>query len=120
MGVGNIARVATAIALGGPGAVFWMWCTGLVGMATKYSEAFLGVRFRRRRAERRPPMHYHREGIKGRLGWFPGRVLRHRQLDRGLRHREHGAGDTVAENVEDEWGLEPWSAGLITSASSPS
>jgi AGCS family alanine or glycine:cation symporter len=34
VGVGNIAGVATAIALGGPGAVFWMWCTGLVGMAT--------------------------------------------------------------------------------------
>lgn len=47
VGVGNIAGVATAIALGGPGAVFWMWFTGLVGMATKYSEAFLGVRFRR-------------------------------------------------------------------------
>ncbi len=47
VGVGNIAGVATAIALGGPGAVFWIWRTGLVGMATKYSEAFLGVRFRR-------------------------------------------------------------------------
>src|SRR4051794_25309405 len=41
VGVGNIAGVATAIALGGPGAVFWMWFTGMVGMATKYSEAFL-------------------------------------------------------------------------------
>src|SRR5690606_36254550 len=47
IGVGNIAGVATAIFLGGPGAVFWMWATGLVGMATKYAEAFLGVRFRR-------------------------------------------------------------------------
>jgi len=47
VGVGNIAGVATAIYLGGPGAVFWMWVTGLVGMATKYCEAFLGVRFRR-------------------------------------------------------------------------
>src|SRR5690606_22006252 len=42
VGVGNIAGVATAIFLGGPGAVLWMWMTGLVGMATKYSEAFLG------------------------------------------------------------------------------
>jgi AGCS family alanine or glycine:cation symporter len=46
VGVGNIAGVATAIYLGGPGAVLWMWITGLVGMATKYAEAFLGVRFR--------------------------------------------------------------------------
>lgn len=46
VGTGNIVGVATAIALGGPGAVFWMWMTGLVGMATKYSEALLSVRFR--------------------------------------------------------------------------
>jgi len=39
IGVGNIAGVATAIGIGGPGALFWMWMTGLVGMATKYSEA---------------------------------------------------------------------------------
>ena len=52
VGVGNIAGVATAIALGGPGAVFWMWCTGLVGMATKYSEAYLGVRLRPHRRRR--------------------------------------------------------------------
>jgi alanine or glycine:cation symporter, AGCS family len=46
IGTGNIAGVATAIFLGGPGAVFWMWMTGLVGMATKYSEAILAVRYR--------------------------------------------------------------------------
>ena len=46
IGTGNIAGVATAIALGGPGALFWMWCTALVGMATKYSEAVLAVKFR--------------------------------------------------------------------------
>ncbi len=42
VGTGNIAGVATAIAAGGPGALFWMWITGLVGMATKYSEARFG------------------------------------------------------------------------------
>ena len=46
VGVGNIVGVATAISIGGPGALFWMWITGLLGMASKYSEAFLGVRFR--------------------------------------------------------------------------
>ncbi len=46
VGVGNIAGVATAIAIGGPGAVFWMWITGLLGMATKYSEAVLAVKYR--------------------------------------------------------------------------
>ncbi|PIE61770.1 MAG: sodium:alanine symporter family protein [Desulfobacterales bacterium] len=46
VGTGNIAGVATAIAVGGPGALFWMWVTGLVGMATKYSEAVLAVKYR--------------------------------------------------------------------------
>jgi AGCS family alanine or glycine:cation symporter len=46
VGTGNIAGVATAVALGGPGALFWMWLTGLVGMATKYGEAVLAVKYR--------------------------------------------------------------------------
>ena len=45
VGTGNIAGVATAIATGGPGALFWMWVTGLVGMATKYGEAVLAVKY---------------------------------------------------------------------------
>ena len=48
VGVGNIAGVATAIALGGPGAIFWMWMSGLLGMATKFAEVVLGVHYRRR------------------------------------------------------------------------
>mgnify|MGYP002525222374 FL=1 len=47
VGMGNIAGVSTAVALGGPGAIFWMWITGLVGMATKYSEGFLAVKDRK-------------------------------------------------------------------------
>ncbi len=46
IGTGNIAGVATAIFLGGPGALFWMWCTALVGMATKYAEVVLAVHYR--------------------------------------------------------------------------
>ncbi len=46
VGMGNIAGVSSAIALGGPGAVFWMWITGMVGMATKYAESFLAVKYR--------------------------------------------------------------------------
>ncbi|MDY6934332.1 MAG: sodium:alanine symporter family protein [Spirochaetota bacterium] len=46
VGTGNIAGVATAIATGGPGALFWMWITGFFGMATKYSEGVLAVRYR--------------------------------------------------------------------------
>jgi AGCS family alanine or glycine:cation symporter len=46
VGTGNIAGVATAMAAGGPGALFWMWMTGLVGMATKFAEAVLAVKYR--------------------------------------------------------------------------
>ena len=46
VGVGNIAGVATAISLGGPGALFWMWFSGVVGMATKYAEITLALRYR--------------------------------------------------------------------------
>ena len=52
VGTGNIAGVATAIALGGPGAVFWMWITALVGMATKYASCSLALKFR----------HIHKDG----------------------------------------------------------
>ena len=46
IGTGNIVGVATAIALGGPGAVFWTWMTGVFGIATKYSEGLLAVKYR--------------------------------------------------------------------------
>jgi AGCS family alanine or glycine:cation symporter len=66
VGTGNIVGVATAIGSGGPGALFWMWVTGLVGMATKYSEAVLGVRFRETDARGEKaggPMYYLEHGI---------------------------------------------------------
>ena len=72
VGTGNIVGVATAISAGGPGALFWMWVSGLVGMATKYSEAVLGVRFRETDARGEKsggPMYYLENGVRwGRLG----------------------------------------------------
>lgn len=64
VGIGNIVGVATAITLGGPGAVFWMWMTGLVGMATKYSEAVLAVKYREKgeHGMRGGPMYYLAKG----------------------------------------------------------
>jgi AGCS family alanine or glycine:cation symporter len=73
IGVGNIAGVATAIALGGPGAVFWMWMTALVGMATKYSEVVLAVHFRERDTDGRwigGPMYAIRKGLGARWAWL--------------------------------------------------
>lgn len=48
IGTGNIVGISTAVALGGPGAIFWCWFTGLLGMATSYAECFLGVLYRRK------------------------------------------------------------------------
>ncbi|MCL1897931.1 MAG: sodium:alanine symporter family protein [Micrococcales bacterium] len=68
VGVGNIVGVATAIGMGGPGALFWMWVTGLFGMASKYSEAFLGSYYRKTDARGEQfggPQVYLEKAIKG-------------------------------------------------------
>jgi alanine or glycine:cation symporter, AGCS family len=66
VGNGNIAGVATALMWGGPGAIFWMWICGFLGMATKYSEAVLGVRYRQKHPDGSiagGPMYYIRYGL---------------------------------------------------------
>lgn len=73
IGTGNIAGVATAIALGGPGALFWMWCTALVGMATKYAEAVCAVHYREKDAQGNfsgGPMYYIKNGLGPRWRWL--------------------------------------------------
>ena len=66
VGTGNIAGVSVAVALGGPGAIFWMWLTGLVGMATKYCEGFLAVKYRQVNHKGKisgGPMYYLEKGL---------------------------------------------------------
>ena len=73
IGTGNIAGVATAITLGGPGALFWMWITALFGMATKYAEAVCAVHFRETDADGNfsgGPMYYIRNGLGARWQWL--------------------------------------------------
>jgi AGCS family alanine or glycine:cation symporter len=73
IGTGNIAGVATALALGGSGALFWMWLTALFGMATKYAEAVCAVRFREQDANGHfsgGPMYYIRNGLHRRWHWL--------------------------------------------------
>ena len=75
VGTGNIAGVATAIAIGGPGAVFWMWITALVGMATKYGEAVLAVKYREvdsRGRHQGGPMYYIKNGMGEKWKWMAG------------------------------------------------
>jgi len=73
IGTGNIAGVATAIYLGGPGAVFWMWMTALFGMATKYAEAVLALEYRERDELGKyvgGPMYYIKNGLGLRWRWL--------------------------------------------------
>ena len=73
IGTGNIAGVATAIFLGGPGAVFWMWMTALVGMGTKYAEAVCAVRFRGKDENGNfvgGPMYYIQNGMGENWRWL--------------------------------------------------
>lgn len=73
IGIGNIVGVATAIALGGPGSLFWMWITALVGSATKYAEAVLAIQYRERVADGSfagGPMYYIRNGLGPRWAWL--------------------------------------------------
>src|SRR5690625_2759522 len=67
VGVGNIVGVATAVVLGGPGAIFWMWLAGFFGMATKYGEAILAVKYRVKDSKGEMaggPMYYLEHGLK--------------------------------------------------------
>ncbi|ODS03001.1 sodium:alanine symporter [Methyloceanibacter marginalis] len=73
IGTGNIAGVATAIFIGGPGAVFWMWMTALIGMATKFAEAVLAVKYRERDSRGNyvgGPMYYIKNGLGPNWAWL--------------------------------------------------
>ncbi|PZE21635.1 alanine/glycine:cation symporter family protein [Paenibacillus xerothermodurans] len=113
IGTGNIAGVATAVVLGGPGAVFWMWVTALVGMATKYSEAILSVKYRtigKRGEMAGGPMYFIERG----LGWKWLAVLF--ALFGCI--AAFGIGSTVQSNsvaaaIESSFGVSPWVTGII-------
>ena len=73
VGTGNIAGVTGAIAVGGPGAVFWMWLSALFGMVTKYAEVVLAVRYRERNAKGDwvgGPMYYIKKGLGQKWNWL--------------------------------------------------
>lgn len=113
VGTGNLVGVAAAIASGGPGAVFWMWLTGVFGMATKYAESFLSVKYRVERPD----------------GSFQGGamvVLEHRLGKKGLAVffalmtviASFGIGNmvqsnSIAEMAKASFGLSPWITGIV-------
>jgi AGCS family alanine or glycine:cation symporter len=113
VGTGNIAGVATAIATGGPGALFWMWVTGLVGMATKYAEAVLAVRYRRLDRNGQMcggPMYYLSEGL--RLPWL-GTLFAIFTAIAGFGIGNMVQSNSVAHAAQETFGVAPWASGLV-------
>lgn len=115
VGTGNIAGVATAIVLGGPGALFWMWMSALVGMATKYSEAVLAVKFREVDDQGNyagGPMYYIKNGLGSKWAWL-GTVFASFGCIAAF-----GAGNTVQANsmadvLRADFSIPTWITGLV-------
>lgn len=120
VGTGNIVGVATAIAAGGPGALFWMWMTGLVGMATKYSEAVLSVKFRttdRRGEQAGGPMYYLSEGIgMGGLGKVLGVSFALFASIAAFGIGNMVQSNSVADALNVSFGVPDWLTGLVIAA----
>ncbi len=111
IGTGNIVGVATAIALGGPGAVLWCWLTGVFGIATKYAEGLLAIKYRVKTADGRMlggPMYALEKG----LGW--------KWLAVFTAIASFGIGNTVQANAiatisESTYGIPPYVVGIVVS-----
>jgi AGCS family alanine or glycine:cation symporter len=117
VGTGNIVGVATAIATGGPGALFWMWMTGLVGMATKFSEALLSVKYRvidARGDQCGGPMYYLANGIKTRwLGKTLGFLFAVFATVASFGIGNMVQSNSVADALQVSFGPAKWVTGLI-------
>lgn len=112
IGNGNIAGVCTAIAMGGPGAVFWMWMGALLGMATKLVEAVLGQKFKKIMPDGSiagGPMYYISEGL--RLPWLAG-VFAFFMGCKPLFSTSTIQSNSIALAVRTQLGIEPWISGL--------
>jgi len=112
IGNGNIAGVCTAIAMGGPGAVFWMWLSAFFGMATKVVEAVLGQRFKRTMSDGAVvggPMYYIKEGLK--LPWLAG-IFAFFMGCKPLFSTTSIQSNSIALALKTQLGLEPWISGL--------
>jgi AGCS family alanine or glycine:cation symporter len=115
IGTGNIAGVATAIFLGGPGAVFWMWMTALFGMATKYAEAVLAVQYREVDELGKyvgGPMYYIKNGLGAKWRWLAAAFAFFGTL------ASFGIGNmvqahSVADAVESMFHIPDWISGAV-------
>lgn len=118
IGTGNIAGVAAAIAIGGPGAIFWMWVTAFVGMASKFAEGVLAVKFREVDADGRHvggPMYYIKNGMGPKWAWL------------GVTFAVFGVfaawgtgasiqANAIADALNSNYGIAPYISGIVLAA----
>lgn len=115
VGTGNLAGVATAITLGGPGAIFWMWITALFGMALAFAEGSLAVRFREQSKDgtyRGGPMTYITIGLGPKWTWLAilfclGALFSALVTGNGIQAQSLGT------SSKELFGIEPWIGGLV-------
>ncbi len=113
IGTGNIAGVATAIASGGPGAVFWMWVTGALGMINKYNSALLGLNFRKIHPDGTAsggPMYYLEKGLKTK---FLGVLFAFFAAIASFGIGDMVQANSVAKPLEENLGIPSYVTGLI-------
>ncbi len=116
VGTGNLAGVATAIAWGGPGAVFWMWITAFIGMALAFGEGALAIRFREKTEDgtyRGGPMSYITLGLGPKWKWLAilfciGTLIAALLTGNGIQS------NSIADSMNEIFGIGPWTAGIIT------
>ncbi len=115
IGTGNIVGVATAIGIGGPGALFWMWCSALVGMATKYAEAVCAVQYRETDQEGRHvggPMYYIKNGLGKRWVWLGGLFAFFGMLA-GFGIGNTVQANSVADALSESFNINPWVTSVV-------
>jgi AGCS family alanine or glycine:cation symporter len=119
VGTGNLAGVATAITLGGPGALFWMWVTALFGMALAFAEGSLAVRFRDKTPDghyRGGPMTYIRRGLGKNWGWLAS-FFAVGALISSIATGNVIQANSIADSVTGLFPVVPdWAAGLVVAA----
>jgi AGCS family alanine or glycine:cation symporter len=115
VGTGNIAGVATAVFLGGPGALFWMWMTALVGMATKYAEAVLAVKYREVDEHGNHvggPMYYIKNGMGKNWAWL-GTTFAIFGAIAGFGIGNGVQSNSIAQVIETNFSIPPLMTGLV-------
>lgn len=117
IGAGNIIGVASAILIGGPGAIFWMWMTALCGMATKYAEALMAIRYRTRDSEGMligGPMYYAKIGL-GKSGLWIGGAYAVAMTCAGLATGHMVQANAISVVLSENFGVNHWITAVVLS-----